>query len=53
MAANYDQIQQIQKDVEREAAFVSVLTDEIGKVIVGQRYMVERLLIAMLADGHV
>ena len=53
MAANYDQIQQIQKDVEREAAFVSILTDEIGKVIVGQRYMVERLLIAMLADGHV
>ncbi len=53
MAANYDQIQQIQKDVEREAAFVSIITDEIGKVIVGQRYMVERLLIAMLADGHV
>jgi MoxR-like ATPase len=53
MGTNYDQIQAIQKEVEREAAFVSVLTDEIGKVIVGQRYMVERLLIAMLADGHV
>ena len=53
MATNYDQVQTIQKEVEREAAFVSVVTDEIGKVIVGQRYMVERLLIAMLADGHV
>jgi MoxR-like ATPase len=53
MATNYDEIQTIQKEVEREAAFVSSLSDEIGKVIVGQRYMVERLLIAMLADGHV
>ena len=53
METNYEAIQAIQKDVEREATFVSALTDEIGKVIVGQRYMVERLLIAMLADGHV
>jgi MoxR-like ATPase len=50
---NYEQIQKIQQEVEREGAFVSAITDEIGKVIVGQRYMVERLLIAMLADGHV
>ena len=50
---NYEEIQEIQKDVEREGAFVSALTDEISKVIVGQKYMVERLLIAMLADGHV
>jgi len=50
---NYEEIQKIQAKVEKEAAFVSALTDEIGKVIVGQRYMVERLLIALLADGHV
>ena len=29
------------------------LREEVGKVIVGQRYMVDRLLIALLADGHV
>jgi MoxR-like ATPase len=50
---NYEEIQKIQAKVEKEAAFVSALTDEVGKVIVGQRYLVERLLIAMLADGHV
>jgi len=50
---NYDEIQKIQQEVEKEGAFVSALTDEIAKVIVGQKYMVERLLIAMLADGHV
>ena len=53
MTMNYEEIQKIQAKVEKEAAFVSALTDEIGKVIVGQRYMVERLLIALLADGHV
>ncbi len=32
---------------------LAALREEIGKVIVGQRYMVDRLLIALLADGHV
>src|SRR5262249_42316674 len=37
----------------QESAFVSRLVDEVSRVIVGQRYMVERLLIGLLADGHV
>ena len=53
MATNYEDIQEIQRNVEKEAAFVSAITDEVGKVIVGQHYMIERLLIAILADGHV
>jgi MoxR-like ATPase len=38
--------------VERESAFVDKLTAEVGKVIVGQRYMVERILIGLLTGGH-
>ncbi len=46
-------IEVIQEKIQRESAFVSRLTDEVGRVIVGQRYMVERLLIGLLANGHV
>ena len=33
--------------------FVQDITHELGRAIVGQRYMIERLLIGMLSDGHV
>jgi len=46
-------IQQIQSKVERESSFVQKLTDEIGKVIVGQKTLVERLLVGILANGHI
>ncbi len=46
-------IQQIQAKVEKEASFVEKLTDQMGKVIVGQHYLIERLLIGILADGHI
>lgn len=39
--------------VEQESAFVDDLVAEVGKVIVGQSYMVERILIGLLAGGHV
>ncbi len=39
--------------ISAESAFVDDLLGEIGKVVVGQRYMVERLLIGLLAGGHV
>jgi MoxR-like ATPase len=39
--------------IKTESAFVDDLLDEIGRVVVGQRYMIERLLIGLLADGHV
>jgi len=47
------EIQRVQESIEKRAAFIGRLTDEIGKVIVGQKYMVERLLIGLLADGHI
>jgi len=46
-------IREIQKKVEEESSFVERLTAEIKKVIVGQDYLVERLLVGILADGHI
>ncbi len=46
-------IQAINEMIHRESAFVDKLLNEISKVIVGQKYMVERLLIALLSNGHV
>ncbi len=39
--------------VARESAFLEDLTNEVNKVIVGQTYMIERILIGLLAGGHV
>ena len=39
--------------VARESAFVDRILAEVGKVIVGQTYMVERILIGLLTGGHV
>jgi MoxR-like ATPase len=39
--------------VARESAFLDTLTHEVGKVIVGQTYMLERILIGLLTGGHV
>ncbi|MDT0647405.1 MoxR family ATPase [Zunongwangia sp. F260] len=46
-------IASLNERIERESAFVDVLTSEMNKVIVGQRHMVERLLIGLLGQGHI
>jgi len=46
-------IQEIQTRVEQESSFIERLTEQIGRVIVGQKYLVDRLLIGILADGHI
>ncbi len=43
----------INEKIQKESAFVDLLTLEINKVIVGQKQMVERLLIGLLANGHI
>ncbi len=48
-----DDIRQVHEEIERESLFVQTLTGEIGKVIVGQKYLIERLLIGLLANGHI
>jgi len=46
-------IEALNKKIQTESAFVEKLRAEIGKVIVGQKYMVDRLLIGLLSNGHV
>ncbi len=46
-------IKELNEKIQKESAFVDLLMMEIGKVIVGQKYMVERLLIGLLSNGHV
>ncbi len=46
-------IKELNEQIQQESAFVDILTMEMKKVIVGQKGMVDRLLIGLLADGHV
>ena len=46
-------IRQLNEAVEKEAMFLQGLVAEVNKVIVGQEKLIERLLIGLLADGHV
>src|SRR3954462_5475289 len=46
-------ISAINESVQEAAAFVRPLFGELGKVIIGQTYLVERLVIGLLANGHV
>lgn len=43
----------INEEVQRASAFVQPLFTEINKVIIGQKYLVERLVVGLLANGHV
>lgn len=42
-----------QRKIQNEASWVELLRSEIGRVIVGQKYLVDRLIIGLLANGHV
>lgn len=46
-------VKKITERVKRESDFVNTLMYEVGKVIVGQKYLIERLLIGILSNGHV
>jgi len=46
-------IRALNEMIQKESAFIDLLKSEMDKVIVGQRYMIERLLIGLLADGHI
>ncbi len=47
------EITELNEKIKRESEFIDVLFNEIGKVIVGQKDMVERLVIGLLGNGHV
>lgn len=46
-------IRELNDRIQQESGFVDMLSLEMGKVIVGQKHLVEDLLIALLADGHI
>ena len=46
-------IHQINEKIAKESAFVDTLTEELSKVIIGQKPMVEALLIGLLGQGHI
>jgi MoxR-like ATPase len=46
-------ISALNERIKQESAFIDLLMNEISKVIVGQKYMVERLVIGLLGNGHV
>jgi len=46
-------VEAIRKEVEAQSKFVARLRDRMARVIVGQQYMVDRLLVGLLANGHV
>ena len=46
-------IKSINERIEKQSAFIDLLTLEINKVIVGQKHMIERLLIGLLGQGHI
>jgi MoxR-like ATPase len=45
-------IKELNEHIQKESAFIDLLNMEMGKVIIGQKHMVERLLIGLLSNGH-
>ena len=48
-----DNARQLDDDIKRQSAVLEDIRTAIGEVIVGQEYMIERLLVGLLANGHV
>ena len=46
-------IKKINEKIKKESSFIDLLTLEINKVIIGQKVMIERLLIGLLGQGHI
>ena len=46
-------VKKITEKIKQESDFINALMYEVGKVIVGQKYLIERLLIGILSNGHV
>ncbi len=46
-------IKELNERIQKESAFVDIITMEMQKVIIGQKHMVERLLVGLLSNGHI
>lgn len=47
------EITALNEKIQKESAFIDLLTIELGKTIIGQKHMVERMLIGLLSNGHI
>ena len=47
------EIKEINEKIQAESAFIDLLNLEMNKVIIGQKHMLERLLIGLLGNGHI
>ncbi|MFO7853116.1 MAG: AAA family ATPase [Bacteroidota bacterium] len=52
MDLNVD-IKELNERIEKESIFTDAITAEVGKVIIGQKHLVESMLIGLLTDGHI
>lgn len=46
-------IKELNETIQQESSFVDSLRNELGKIIIGQHYMVDRLILSLLSNGHV
>jgi MoxR-like ATPase len=53
MLQTADDIRQLNEKIQYQTVFIDRLREEVGRVIVGQQYMLDRLLIGLLSNGHV
>ena len=53
MLPTSEDIRQLNDRISHQAGFIDRLRDEVKQVIVGQQYMLDRLLIGLLSNGHV
>src|SRR5436853_7674224 len=53
MTIQTDEIKAINERIERESVVVQAITAEVSKAIVGQQYLLNRLIIGLLANGHI
>ena len=47
-----ESVEQITQKIEKEFPVVAAVSEEVGKILVGQKNMTEKLLIGFLSDGH-
>jgi MoxR-like ATPase len=53
MAEIKNDIKRIHEEIEKESIIAQTITNEVSKAIIGQKYLVSRLLIGLLANGHI
>jgi MoxR-like ATPase len=53
MVYTAEDIKQLNDKIQYQSSFIDRIRDEVGRVIVGQHYMIDRLLIGLLSNGHI